>query len=679
MKLHVKEIIVIVCCILLSACIFPICLVRRSENVDPALHGVEYGLTDEGNSISQTFIAQTSYLEAIVFDIAFGGGKHMDGELRFSVMEDRTGKIVAEQMIPISDVNDGAFSEVPVGIRLKKGWQYTYKIETAEESDVKLQVYYTTMAEHATPGNVTLYLEENPVEGQSVTRYVYSFPLNYKNVICIWMFIWIMGLLVLECMSKKPIFGNCRILERFERLLNRFQIPILFAELLVVIIMLVRISRNEAVHWDEAYTWRMVTKNTVAEMLAATAADVHPPFYYLLLKAAMTLFGKNMLVAKTVSIAGTVATGILGLTLVRKNWGVKAAIPFVMVTALAPQLVYYSLDLRMYSWLCFFVMAAALFAYEIIQSRKLRWWAAFTLVSLGGVYTQYFAVVPLFVIYLYLLIYLLLNDRKEIKKFLLCCSATVIGYLPWLGVVVETLNRDAADGKGEEFVLQWQDILEWAFGSNITFSEYMPALFFLMAIACLLKDRKKYSKKEMSFIVTVGVMFFASLCLCVVLSSKMNHFWNNRYLVDALLFVWLFMIIVLARKNLIIWGLSMCWLGILMLSSYTVMQATELGTIPWIQNTKQLFSQVQEEEKIVYSFPTFDVLYEYYVPNAEFVWYEEVDFATWDQDEFYMLDWGGSDFPWYLYEQGILRKEVIGSMRLEEGIYSELWKITIQR
>ena len=122
----------------------------------------------------------------------------------------------------------------------------------------------------------------------------------------------------------------------------------------------------------------------------------------------------------------------------------------------------------------------------------------------------------------------------------------------------------------------------------------------------------------------------------------------------------------------------MIWLGISMLSSYTVMNATELGTIPWIQASKNILEQVQEEDRIVYTFPTFDVLYEYYIPNAEFVWFEDVDLSTWDKDEFYMLDWGGTDFPWYLYENGILEKQLMGRMRLEQGICTDLWKITIQ-
>lgn len=520
-----------------------------------------------------------------------------------------------------------------------------------------------------------LYFGGEPIEGKAIARYVYGFPLNAKNIICLWAFLWMLCFILIGWFGDGRFLCHSGWMRKVEGLLEKWQIPMLVLELVLVLAMIIRICRNEAVHWDEAFTWQITTKNNVMGMLKATAADVHPPLYYLFVMGAMAVFGKNIFVAKMVSVAGAAATGILGITLVRKRWGVKAAIPFILVSGLGTQMIYYNVDVRMYSWTIFFVMAAGLFAYEIVQTGKISWWIAFTIVSLGGVYTQYYAVVPLVLIYIGLLFWIIINDRGQIKKWFFCCLATVIGYLPWLTVVVDTLKRDAGDTKTKEAGQTIGELCRWAFGNNIELSQYMPAVLFVVAVLCVLFEWEKFEKKQQVFLTFSGAAFFGSYGLCIVIDSHTQHFWENRYLVDALLFVWLFLLIVLAGKSLLAWGMGMVWLGIMVLSSYTIVSNVELRTVPWTEQTKQLFAQIQDEEKIVYNFITFDVIYEYYLPNAEFIWYEDVNFSDMG-DEFYMIQspWGYG-FSEEFYEEGILEKEFLGEFRMEEAVQGTLWKI----
>lgn len=218
-----------------------------------------------------------------------------------------------------------------------------------------------------------LYLDGEVSDGQAVLRYTYGFPLNSRNVICLWAFILTAGLSVLELLKNKEIGSSLTAIRKADELLNRFQIPLLLFEMAVILFLIIRICRNEAVDWDEAYTWWITTKKAVPEMIRETAADVHPPLYYLFVKTAMAIFGKNIFVAKMVSVAGTAATCLLGITLIRKRWGVKAASLFLLVTGLGTQMIYHNVNVRMYSWMIFFVMAAGLSAYEIMQDSKVKW------------------------------------------------------------------------------------------------------------------------------------------------------------------------------------------------------------------------------------------------------------------------------------------------------------------
>lgn len=112
-------------------------------------------------------------------------------------------------------------------------------------------------------------------------------------------------------------------------------------------------------------------------------------------------------------MAGALATMLLGAVKVRKNWGIRAAIPFILVVGLGPQFIFYNVDVRMYSWMIFFVTGAVLFAYDLLRENKIVCWVLFVLLSLGGVYTQYFAVVPLLLLYLMLFLYFLIYERKR--------------------------------------------------------------------------------------------------------------------------------------------------------------------------------------------------------------------------------------------------------------------------
>lgn len=663
-------------------CVCPLNLIRKESTLYPTLD-LEYGISDGSvQELEQTFVAQTGYLSEIAFDIKFPVQKPEDGILSVSLcrIDGDKRRVITEKNISLQDVNNGAFTEVEIEKYIRKGKVYSVKITGDEKDKTGFAAIYTIKEEDSAPGSQVLYLDGKETEGQAVCAYAYKFPLNWKNVLCLWMFVGIVGFMLIETLCG-DIFSERDVVrgKTITGMLDKYQFVILFIELAVIFLLVSRIARNEAVDWDESFTWNIVTKNNFSGMLKATAADVHPPLYYALVMAAMKIFGENIFVAKMVSVAGGFATALLGVTLIRKRWGVKTAILFLPVAGLAPQMLYYNLNLRMYSWMIFFVLAGALFAYEIMLSGKTCWWAAFTLVSLGGVYTQYFAVVPLAFIYLFLLGYCIAKDRGQVKKWIICSVATVVGYLPWLGVVAGMAKQDGIGEKSKEAFFDLAGLCKWAFECNIELSEYMPAVLFLVAAFCFVLERKKYTEKERKYLVLLGVLFFITYGACMVLQQRFSHFWSNRYVVDVLLFLWVFLLIIISKKSVLIWGMSTVWLGILMLSSYAIVQEMELKTIPWTTQAKQLLEQVQDEEKIVFNYPTFDTLYAYYLPEAEFVWYEDADFDELG-DEFYMMSWGPEDFGWQLYENGILEKEVIGTVRLEEGVNGvELRKITFHR
>lgn len=110
----------LICTITLCLCVFPINLIRRDTNVDPNLNG-DYGKTQEGQSMMQSFQAQTSYLSEIAFDISFPKGKPEQGNLVFSLYREKDGKILVERSLALEDVDDNGFTYVSIDQWISRG------------------------------------------------------------------------------------------------------------------------------------------------------------------------------------------------------------------------------------------------------------------------------------------------------------------------------------------------------------------------------------------------------------------------------------------------------------------------------------------------------------------------------------------------------------------------------
>lgn len=237
--------------------------------------------------------------------------------------------------------------------------------------------------------------------------------------------------------------------------------------------------------YDELFTVGMI-EHSYGELVRFTAADVHPPLYYCIVKLFVELCKLIVPVADTVvlaKLASILPYGILMLysvTFIRRRFGMLAAGLFSFCILSMPQLSAYTVEVRMYGWAIFFVTAAFLHAGELVCSyvnqraadsegaseqegigglsdageqkggrcqntaeggkRGALHTAALVLYGLAAAYTQYFACVAVGMVYLYVLIVFLLRDRSRIKVWLVCLAVSAAGYAPWLAALAGQLN-----------------------------------------------------------------------------------------------------------------------------------------------------------------------------------------------------------------------------------------------
>ena len=199
--------------------------------------------------------------------------------------------------------------------------------------------------------------------------------------------------------------------------------------------------------YDELFTVGMI-EHSYGDLIAFTARDVHPPLYYCIVKFVLELCklisaqANAVVIAKVVSVLPYFILFAYSVTFIRRRFGIFTGGLFMFCAIAMPQLSAYTVEVRMYSFALLFVTAAFLHAYGTITAGSatvgtrahMRQIHAAALVGYGlaAAYTQYFACVAVIMVYLYVLIVFLLEDRSRIKEWLLWAVISVAGYIPWL-------------------------------------------------------------------------------------------------------------------------------------------------------------------------------------------------------------------------------------------------------
>lgn len=193
--------------------------------------------------------------------------------------------------------------------------------------------------------------------------------------------------------------------------------------------------------YDELFTVGMA-EHSYGELVRFTAADVHPPLYYCIVKFFADLCklilpsAGTVIPAKLVSVLPFFILAVYSVTWIRRRWGIFTGGLFLFCVMAMPQLSAYTVEARMYGWALLFVTAAFLHAQGMITASRAGSGrgqsVALVIYGLAAAYTQYFACVAVVMIYLYLLFMLWRQDRKRVGEWLVCVAASIIGYVPWL-------------------------------------------------------------------------------------------------------------------------------------------------------------------------------------------------------------------------------------------------------
>ncbi len=626
-----------------------------------------------GDEYIQSFISSGDRLLSHSFAVRVDGELSDDIVLQYNLCSSN-GEILYSECFSKSRLIESGYQRIDLDLRLKRGAEYSYCLSVVSGTG-SISLTCTPYPEDFAPGLVGLSENGEPLPFQAFNQFWYDQKLNIKNVIFIWLFLWLIGAALLSLFFKERQYNLLKLIGKFG-----FQNLIFVMEISICIFLFSRLTGGMGVDYDEAFSWDLVCNNGFAGIFAATAADVHPPLYYLIVKLAFSVFGSSIKVMVWTSIVPAIIGMILSSIYVRKNWGFESAFIFNFIYGFAPFLLHYNLNLRMYSWMNLFVLGVILIAYEIRLEGKRIHFVLLFLFSISAVYTQYFAVLPIAVSYIWIFINLIkLKDKKNIVRFIAVGLMDVISYIPWIFYGMGNMGIGAEDVTGKyEFFLKPSVIFHELFSSNLENGDIMAMILFMFSIILFIVLRKKYSGEEKSFITMALINSIFCWYFSQWLGSLNGHFFAPRYVSFCLIFVWLVFSIVFSRCSLPVYVLFSLWAIELSLSSFLVEKAYEYDTTPLMPQTVSFIeANVDPDAVIVYDYDrSFKIIWQYYLPGHEFVYFNDLDLSDMEGQTFWLINLAGAgisqdDIDKYGLE--VEHNPGMGFMGMERF---DLWKVT---
>lgn len=407
--------------------------------------------------------------------------------------------------------------------------------------------------------------------------------------------------------------------------------------------------------YDELFTMGLANQ-PLSKLVAMTASDVHPPLYYMIVRLflglARTLNSSvdQVVAAKLVSVLPFFACFLYALTLVRKNFGLLSAGLYTFLLLAMPQMGDYTVEVRMYGYALFFVMAGMLHAYELTGSRGDRkrravHWIALTLYALGACYTHYFACAAACMIYVYLLVEAGVSRcfKRRIKPLLVSGLVCTVGYLPWLGTVVvsqvETVKENywimplSVRTLGGCVKFLFRPVL----GTELLSDAAAVFLFFLYGAVFILYLRVsirqgggKNRRKALFCVGCVGVLI-GILAFGFLASALVRPIFVYRYMLPALGVFWLAFSVMFSEMQSVweskskhgkIAGKVVLILILAMGGrNYRSFYGEEMWKRVQMEQTREAIAQIGQDDLLLFNFDQVQGVVSYYLDNDSWLWY----------------------------------------------------------
>lgn len=182
---------------------------------------------------------------------------------------------------------------------------------------------------------------------------------------------------------------------------------------------------------DEAWT-ALISQLSLKEIIATTAQDFHPPFYYFLVHFWIKLFGNSETAVRLLSILFWALIGFVIYRLCLCFWEKRLALLAAIFALTNPFIFTYAFEARSYGLLTLLTVTSMLCFLQAFKNQK-PWGFFYLLTVVAGIYTHYY----MWFVILAQGIYILFFEKPHFKRFLPLFLGVILSYLPWLPVFLK--------------------------------------------------------------------------------------------------------------------------------------------------------------------------------------------------------------------------------------------------
>ncbi len=206
---------------------------------------------------------------------------------------------------------------------------------------------------------------------------------------------------------------------------------------------------------DEAWSWNQATMSVGTLIRSTGADDIHPPLYYVLLKAWSAVFGDSPSGLRSLSVVASLLAMVLAWRLGSRYLERGPLVAALLWLAISPHWLFYAQEARMYALTTAAVLGICVAYRRWVESEFTRTGALVAFAISGGVaiYLHYFAVLVLAAAWAHFLALAIrrfrargdaLPLRRPILTWLVANGAIGAVYLPWLPMALAQISRGQA-------------------------------------------------------------------------------------------------------------------------------------------------------------------------------------------------------------------------------------------
>lgn len=321
------------------------------------------------------------------------------------------------------------------------------------------------------------------------------------------------------------------------RFAERWWVLLLVISGIITTVLVFLIGIAQSVWFDEAYSLT-VASSSIHQIISLVAIDVHPPLYYLLLKAWNGLFGWNDYSYRALGAVIGGLTVIAAGLLSRKLFNVRAMIITLPFITLAPFLLRYDFEIRMYALASLLGLIATYVLLKAVEAKThhWKWWGLYAVIVAVSMYNVYYSAL-LWIAHLVWLTYRTYQAKQPIRRqpWLAAYGIAILLFTPWLPIFFGQLTNGALASISQpmttenlvgilSFVFLYQSVTQLGAWGAIIIVGVATLLALIAGVTYKTSDKTERIK------VALLVCYIAVPIAVITLISLIHPFYVERYL-----------------------------------------------------------------------------------------------------------------------------------------------------